>query len=333
MSYHRSVFNSVVDADAEHQRRRHPSTNTGQQWDPPSGYSSGPWNNTSMAQPIVSVGVYYPNTPSGPGIYPPRAYSRSTSSFGPQSPLNELPPSHPEYHSAYIDPMYLNRNGMPASYVPRNTGMQFPMSPANQHTRISGVTHPAFNPHADPPSPPEWAQMTYSSAQPQYPSSMPRNSPLAPPLASSSTRNSHAGHHHPPPAGQIELHESEPGDYAGDAGKKCSHCQTTSTPLWRRDPRTHKPLCNACGLYLHQRNELRPDKLIAVDNENPGGGDSDGDYNGPECRNCGTRKTSTWRRNKAGEQVCNACGVYERMNGISRPLALRNDKIRPRTKH
>ncbi|KAJ7164395.1 hypothetical protein C8R46DRAFT_998144 [Mycena filopes] len=161
---------------------------------------------------------------------------------------------------------------------------------------------------------------------------MPRNTPAASAGSSSSARNSHP---HRPHSQVIQLHESEPGDYhAGSAGgKSCSHCHTTSTPLWRRDPQTHLPLCNACGLYQYQRNERRPSTLIAVDNENPGGGDSDGDYDGPECRNCGTRKTSTWRRNKAGEQVCNACGVYERMNGIPRPLALRNDKIRPRTKH
>ncbi|KAF8209158.1 GATA zinc finger-domain-containing protein, partial [Mycena galopus ATCC 62051] len=116
--------------------------------------------------------------------------------------------------------------------------------------------------------------------------------------------------------------------------KECSHCHATSTPLWRRDPRTHKTLCNACGLYQHQRGELRPQSLIAVDNQNPTWGDSEGeDDDRPECHNCGTHKTSTWRRNRAGEQVCNACGVYERMNGKPRPLVLRNDKIRPRTKH
>ncbi|KAJ7142743.1 hypothetical protein C8R44DRAFT_558144, partial [Mycena epipterygia] len=115
--------------------------------------------------------------------------------------------------------------------------------------------------------------------------------------------------------------------------KECSHCRTTSTPVWRRDPRTHKPLCNACGVYLHQRQQLRPQTLIDVDNEDPGGGDSNGEYAGPKCSNCGTHKTSAWRRNKAGEQVCNACGVYERMNGKARPPALRNDKIRPREKH
>ncbi|KAJ7664249.1 hypothetical protein B0H17DRAFT_952148 [Mycena rosella] len=142
---------------------------------------------------------------------------------------------------------------------------------------------------------------------------------------------SRSGHTH----AQIYLPEPSPAeglDNSGE-GKTCSHCHATSTPVWRRDPRTHKTLCNACGLYLYQRQQLRPQKLITVDTEDLDVADSDGEYDGPECANCGTRKTSTWRRNMAGAQVCNACGVYEKTNRKPRPLALRNDKIRPRTKH
>ncbi|EPB82742.1 GATA-binding protein, other eukaryote [Mucor circinelloides 1006PhL] len=41
------------------------------------------------------------------------------------------------------------------------------------------------------------------------------------------------------------------------AKTQCSNCQTTTTPLWRRDPEGH-PLCNACGLFLKLHGAVRP---------------------------------------------------------------------------
>lgn len=116
--------------------------------------------------------------------------------------------------------------------------------------------------------------------------------------------------------------------------KKCSHCQATSTPLWRRDPTNFKTLCNACGLYLQQRNKLRPQELIDADTDDGDTTDSsEGNYIGPECSHCRTHHTSVWRRSKTGAQLCNACGVYARLRGKPRPLSLKRNKIKPRTKH
>ena len=116
-------------------------------------------------------------------------------------------------------------------------------------------------------------------------------------------------------------------------GRSCSHCHATSTPLWRRDPSTMKPLCNACGLYLQQRNKLRPQELIDADDDGSTSEESDANYVGPECSHCRTHHTSVWRRSKAGDQLCNACGVYARLRGKPRPLSLKRNKIRPRSKH
>ncbi|KAF9034106.1 hypothetical protein BJ165DRAFT_1314592, partial [Panaeolus papilionaceus] len=115
------------------------------------------------------------------------------------------------------------------------------------------------------------------------------------------------------------------------SGKSCSHCRATSTPLWRRDPSTMKPLCNACGLYLQQRNKLRPQELIDADDDGNTSEESDANYVGPECSHCHTHHTSVWRRSKTGEQLCNACGVYLRLRGKPRPLSLKRNKIRPRS--
>jgi GATA zinc finger len=118
-----------------------------------------------------------------------------------------------------------------------------------------------------------------------------------------------------------------------EPGKSCSHCHAKTTPLWRRDPSTMKPLCNACGLYLQQRNKLRPQELIDADDDGSTSDESDANYVGPECSHCRTHHTSVWRRSKAGEQLCNACGVYARLRGKPRPLSLKRNKIRPRSKH
>ncbi|OBA19304.1 hypothetical protein METBIDRAFT_13602 [Metschnikowia bicuspidata var. bicuspidata NRRL YB-4993] len=50
-----------------------------------------------------------------------------------------------------------------------------------------------------------------------------------------------------------------------------------------------------------------------------------------ECNNCGTLKTPLWRKDPDGNTLCNACGLFLKLHGTTRPLSLKTDVIRKRS--
>ncbi|KAF9986904.1 hypothetical protein BGZ75_001267 [Mortierella antarctica] len=51
-----------------------------------------------------------------------------------------------------------------------------------------------------------------------------------------------------------------------------------------------------------------------------------------QCTNCNTFKTPLWRRDQNGLPLCNACGLFLKLHGRTRPLSLKTDVIKKRNR-
>lgn len=99
------------------------------------------------------------------------------------------------------------------------------------------------------------------------------------------------------------------------SGQVCSNCGTTRTPLWRRSP-TGETICNACGLYLKARNQMRPVGIKRTQVDQPGDSSSQGDRsrtapNGISYAHISTSVAGTC----PGGGRCNGTGGHDGCNG------------------
>ncbi|KAH8119342.1 hypothetical protein DFH11DRAFT_1502059 [Phellopilus nigrolimitatus] len=82
------------------------------------------------------------------------------------------------------------------------------------------------------------------------------------------------------------------------------------------------------------RSSSSPDlaQTAAANGANQGAGGDDADQVPTVCTNCQTRNTPLWRRDPEGQPLCNACGLFYKLHGVTRPLSLKTDVIKKRNR-
>lgn len=97
--------------------------------------------------------------------------------------------------------------------------------------------------------------------------------------------------------------------------------QLSPVPMWQEELGS-----NGTAQRAPQRKKLSAPKKRAEKGKSPA---ADG-APPPECANCHTKTTPLWRRNPEGEPLCNACGLFLKLHGVTRPLSLKTDVIKKR---
>ncbi|CAH1774667.1 unnamed protein product [Owenia fusiformis] len=238
-------------------------------------------------------------------------------------------------HSAATNPVYVPTTRatlgsmLPMQYMSNGTGQGSPQGwPTQDNGYSTASTHPSMSPRFTfPPTPSPPVSSPSSRTDPSY-SALTRPTGISPygypDISAWSSYNNMALS---PQQGLPRRPSADPVvDPYASKHLECVRCRSVLSSAWPQEGMEYIQ-CTMCGLYqrlngfnhaMAKTGPIRSSRLSASRRV------------GLSCANCHTSQTTLWRRNNEGEPVCNACGLYYKLHGVNRPLAMKKEGIQTR---